>query len=251
MADSFSVEVRTVAFEAGMQRLKSAVRSGLIDPSYGTLTVQGRLLAERCQAFTPPRNVGQGRAAVARDLTRIFRPISADTFDEAKMKRIVREDRRAAWDAAAKHFNGNLRNTSAIAFDPAYHERNRNRRGKLGNMASTVTLGQEAKKARAYIKHVQNRVGWAKGGWNMGIVGLGGRVSQQWVARHSVSRGFLVDGRSSSDPFIQIGNDTGWAKYNGAEGNRILRNAIAARSRDMQSFVDRAMKRAAQLAEAA
>ena len=251
MADEFTVEVRTVAFEAGMQRLQSAVRQGLIDPSYGTLTVQGRLLAQQCQKFTPPENQAQGKTAVARDLTRIFRPISADTFDEAKMKRIVREDKRAAWDAAAKFFQGSLRGTHARAFDPAYHEQNRNRRGRVGKVAESVTLGQEAKKARAYIKQVQNRVGWARAGWNVGIVGLGGRVPQQWVARHGVARGTLVDGRNSSDPFIQVGNDTGWAKYNGDEGNRILRNAIAARSRDMQSFVDRAMKRAAEVAQAA
>jgi hypothetical protein len=93
------------------------------------------------------------------------------------MKRIVREDKRASWDAAAKFFQGSLRGTHARAFDPAYHEQNRNRRGRVGKVAESVTLGQEAKKARAYIKQVQNRVGWARAGWNMGIVGLGGSGS--------------------------------------------------------------------------
>ena len=61
MADD-GIEVNTLAFEGAMQKLKSGVRQGFIDPAYGTLTVQARLLAERCQAFTPPRNVGQGNA---------------------------------------------------------------------------------------------------------------------------------------------------------------------------------------------
>lgn len=251
MADDITVEVRTVAFEAGMQRLQQAVRDGLIDPAYGTLTVQGRLLAERCQQFTPPRNQGQGRAAVARDFTRIFRPISQDTFREPRLRKIVRDDNRAAWDAAAKYFPGTLKNTHAVGFDPAYHERNRNRRGRIGKVANSVTLGPEAKKAREYLKTIQSRVGWAKAGWNMGIVGLGGRVSTSWVSRHGVSRGRLIDGRQQRDPFIQVGNDTGWARYNGGEADRILRNAIQARARDMQSYVDRAMNRAVAVAQAA
>jgi hypothetical protein len=49
-----AVTVNTVQFEAAMQRLRKGVRQGLIDPAYGTLTVQGRLLAERCQDLTPP-----------------------------------------------------------------------------------------------------------------------------------------------------------------------------------------------------
>jgi hypothetical protein len=250
MADQFDVEVNTTQFEASMRMLRAGVRKGFIDPGYGTLTVQGRLLSERCQDFTPPRDVAQGRKAVTRDIMAIYFPLSQTTFKDNGIKKIVRTDNRPAWDAVATKFSGshNLRNTKAIGFTPEWHQKNRDRRGrgfraKYGNLG-VVTLGPEARKAREYLKGVKKLVGWARAGWNMGIVALGGHVKQPWVGRHGVARGFLEDGRSTSDPYIRVVNDTGWAK-NSSEGVRILRNAIAARARDMESYANRMMNLAA------
>jgi hypothetical protein len=228
--------------------LRDGVRDGLIDPQYGTLTVQARLLAERCQTLTPPRDLAQGRAAVARDLTRIYRPLDARTFESKSLQKIVRTDNRASWDAASKHFPGPLRNTTAIGFSESWHSRWRTRRGRTGSPrkdnVGVVTLGAEAKQAREYLKRIQQRVGWAKAGWNMGILAFGGTVKNAWVSRHGVARGRVVDGRLDRNPFVQVVNDTGWAKTSN-EGDRILRNAVAARARDMDAYVTRMMKLAA------
>lgn len=257
----FDVEVNTVEFEGAMMRLREGVRKGFVDPQYGTLTVQGRLLSERCQAFTPPRNVAQGKAAVSRDITRIFMPLSHTTFREKGLRKIVRTDDRPAWDKVALNFNGshNLQNTKAIGFSQGWHASNRISRGRARGLTGkkkgtpkhnlgVVTLGPEGRESRRYLKDVQKRVGWARAGWNMGIFALGGQAGsagiQPWIRRHGVSRGIFVDGRNLPDPFVQVINDTSWAKHSN-EGERIIRNAVSARARDMESYYFRMMRLAA------
>jgi hypothetical protein len=247
----------SVLYEAGIQRLRQGVKDGFIDPRYGTLAVQAELLSKRCQDFTPPRNLGQGNAAVARDLTVIFKPITQTTFDNKGLRKIIRTDNRPAWEQAAMKFDDSkgLQNTKAMSFSTAWHQQNRiskgrGRRGKNGNLGF-VTLGPEAREARAYIKTVKKRVGWARAGWNMGIIAFGGTVSTSWVSRHSMIRGAVVDGRSNASPYITVLNDTGWAKYNGAEGQRILNNAVRSRAADMQTYFRRMMLLAKTKAEAA
>ncbi len=249
-----TISVNSTEFEAGMQRLKQGVRDGFISQQYGTLPVQARLLAERCQDFTPPRSVGQGKAAVARDLTVIYRPLSHTTFEGPSLRKIIKTDNRPAWDAAAMNFKGshNLQNTKAIGFSSDWHERNkmsrgRGRRGKNGNLG-VVTLGPEARRARAYIDIIKKRVGWARGGWNAGIIGFGGSVKAPWVSNKGMGGGWFQDGTSSPDPFVRVGNSTAWAKSGSGEGSRILANAISARARDMQAFFEHRMRAAANAA---
>lgn len=253
-----SFKFNSVLYEAGIQRLRQGVKDGFIDPRYGTLAVQAELLSKRCQDFTPPRNLGQGNAAVARDLTVIFKPITQTTFDNKGLRKIIRTDNRPAWEQAAMKFDNSkgLQNTKAMSFSTAWHQKNRiskgrGRRGKNDNLGF-VTLGPEAREARAYIKTVKKRVGWARAGWNMGIIAFGGTVSTSWVSRHGMIRGAVVDGRSNASPYITVLNDTGWAKYNaGAEGQRILNNATRSRAADMQTYFRRMMLLAKTKAEAA
>jgi hypothetical protein len=244
------ITVNTVQFEAAMQRLKEGVRRGFIDPQFGLLPVQARLLAERCQTFTPPRSVGQGKAAVARDITNIYRPLSHTTFTQPSIRKIVRTDDRPAWNKVALNFRGshNLNNTTAMGFTPEWHKRNRTRRGrgvhaKYGNLGF-VTLGPEGRQVRRYISEKKKMVGWARAGWNAGIIGFGGSVSTPWVSKHGLGQGSFENGTASPDPFVRVINSTSWAKRSN-EGGRIIRNAIQARSRDMESYYFRMMKVAA------
>jgi hypothetical protein len=258
MSDDVTLTVNSVAFEAAMQRLRQGVSDGIIDKRYGTLAVQTTLLSERCQDFTPPRNVGQGKAAVTRDITAIFKPISQNTFDNKGIRKIIRRDDRDGWDKAALNFGNEhqLRNTKAIGFSTAWHAQNRmskgrGRRGKNSNIG-VVTLGPEARKVRTYIREKKQLVGWARAGWNIGIIAFGGTVKGQWISRHSMIRGAIVDGRMDAAPYIRVLNDTGWAKYNsGGEGQRILRNAVTSRAADMQTYFNRMMNLAKQKAESA
>lgn len=247
-----------------MQRLRDGVRRGIIDPQYGTLPVQARLLAQRCQDFTPPRNVGQGKAAVARDITTIFRPLSASTFEDKNLKKIIRTDNRPAWDKVAQNFKGshNLQNTKAIGFSSDWHTTNRISRGRGRGLSGkkggkrkdnlgVVTLGPEGRRTRQYLAIIKKRVGWARAGWNPGITGFGGTVTQPWISRHGRGRGWYQNGTASPEPFVRVGNDTGWAKYNQGEGDRILKNAIVARARDMQHYFFQKMRVAAATAQGA
>jgi uncharacterized protein (UPF0335 family) len=247
---SFSAALNSVPFEAAMQRLRAGVRKGLIDPGYGTLTVQGRLLAERCQAITPPASLAQGRKAVARDINKAFQPLTVETFDSPSIRRIIRTDDRDAWRSFAQHATQRtIRNTEAIDFSPAHHQKQRRSRGRVFNSGGVVTLGPQAAAVRKYIRTVQSRVGWAKAGWNIALLGLGGRPRDAWVARHSVNRGRFVDGRSSSDPFVQAINDTGWGRDRN-QSERIVRDAVRMRARDMQTFFNQQMRLAAAKAQA-
>ena len=245
-----SVEVNTAEFEAALQRLRKGVSEGIIDPQYGTLPVQGRLLAERCQDFTPPRNVGQGKAAVTRDIMGIFMPLKHSTFQDKGIRKIVRTDDRPAWDKVAERFGSshNLRNTKAIGFQPSLHAQRRNKRGNAGRIKygniGFVTLGPEGVKARAFLQAKKKLVGWARAGWNATILGLGGIVKGQLMAKHGMGHGRVINGTTAPDPFIQAINETGWAKHRN-EGDRIVRNAVQARARDMQSYFERMMKIAA------
>lgn len=238
-----------------MQMLREGVRAGFIDPDKGTLGVQARLLAQRCQDFTPPANLGQGTAAVVRDLSRIYFPQSENTYSSKSVRKIVRNDDRIAWNAAARNFSGShgLRNTQAIGFTEALHQQYRDKRGravraKYGNIGF-VTLGPEARKARDYMKVVKTRVGWAKGGWNAGATfGGGGGTMPGWVSRHGTARGRVTDGRTDPDPFISVANDTGWARSSRGEGERVVSKAIETRIRDMHAYAEKMCKVAAEAA---
>lgn len=258
MADGAFIEVRTAEFEAAMQAIQRGVQRGLIDPQYGTLPVQARLLAEQCQKYTPPRNKGQGQAAVARDLTRIYAPQSASTYKNKRVRRIVMRDDRNGWNSAARNFVKPLQGTTAIAFSESWHAQNRISRGRASGLANgkrgaranlgVVTLGPQARMAREYIKKVKKMVGWAKAGWNQAILMLGGTVTTEWIARHKMGHGGMVFQATGPNPFVLVSNQTGWAKYNGDEGNRIIRNAVSQRARMMQTFAEGAMARAVQMA---
>lgn len=256
--DGVTISINTLQYESAIHRLRAGVRAGFVDPQYGTLPVQARMLAERCQAFTPPRNVGQGNAAVARDLTRVYFPQSQSAFSNKSLRKIIRTDNRTAWNAAALNFGDShgLKNAKAVGFSESTHLALKGSRGRVGKPRGgskygnfgMVTLGSEAKAARDYIKRVKERVGWARAGWNQGILAFGGHVAAGWVARHSVTRGRVIDGRADADPFVRVDNDTGWAKYNGSEGERIIHNAILARSRDMEAYYYKMMEVAAEKA---
>lgn len=249
----FSMEVNSAAFEQAMQRLRTGIRAGLIDPKFGTLPVQARLLAERCQTLTPPRSSKQGRDAVARDILGIFKPLQQSTWRDKSIRKIIRTDDRPAWAALSANFSKDtgLRNTTAISFAPALHQRMRNRRGFIGRGArktGAVTLGPEARRVKAYLRETQKRVGWAKAGWNLAIRRLGGVVAAAWIASKGDAGGTVTIDSSSSNPAIFVGNRTSWAGARGNEARRIVRTAIASRARDMQNYLERMMRLAVQKA---
>ena len=266
-----SFEINTTTFEAGMQRIREGVRRGIIDPQYGTLPVQARLLAERCQEFTPPMRGNSkskasawatGKAAVAMQITRAYRPLSHTTFEVKRISDIVKADDRPAWTRVSSRFRGNtrnLKNTIAIGFSKDWHKQNRVSRGRVRGMSKgkgksakdnlgVVTLGAEGTQVRAYIEEKKKMVGWAKAGWNAGIIGFGGSVDTNWIAKHGTAGGWFQNGMAQADPFVSVGSSTSWARY---DGTRIIKNAINSRARDMQHHFFQAMRVAAAKAQGA
>lgn len=257
----------TVAYEGAIQRLKAGIKKGFIDPQYGTLPVQARLLAEECQKLTPPlgkKGSGDsaafdaGSAAVARDITRIYCPLDQSTFTNKGLKRIIKNDDRVAWNKAAMGFGDShsLKNTTAIGFSSSTHNQFRISRGRASGLANgkrgakknlgMVTLGGQALMAREYISQIQKRVGWARAGWNAGIIQNGGNAPRSWISRHGMGGGGTTRGEGEN-PWVSVSNNTGWASYDGA---RIVKNAITSRIKHMEVYADTMMRVAAEKAMA-
>lgn len=263
--DSFVV-TNTVQFEAAMQRLRAEIRRGTVHPDFGLLAVQGRLFAERCQQLTPPfrQKAGKngdnsasawvvGKRAVARDLHRVYYPISENTWNDPRLKAIIRTDNRTAWAKVVRNFRSEktafLSKTIAVGFSKSMHEKYRISRGRVAGLKTKkrsalstlgmVTLGKQGKMARDFSMEKRKNVGWAKAGWNAGIFNLGGKPPPGWIAQHGTKRSAFTDGRNSSDPFIRVTNFSGWARYSKGEGERIMRNALATRARDIERYAER------------
>lgn len=255
-ADGAFIEINTVEFEAAMQRLRAGIREGLIDPAQGALPVQARLLAEECQILTPPISQNgltpraTGERAVRRDIRRAFYPIDSSTFRTKRLRAIVQNDNRGAWYVVAQRMTKpELAKTQAIAFSESWHRSNRVSRGRMrqgtarsgGKNLGFVTLGAQTNRVKEYMKKIVGRVGWARAGWNMGILLFGGKTPAAWISRHGVSGGSASFQSSGENPYVRVSNNTKWAQYNHQEGNRIVANAIASRAQHMQTYVTKMM----------
>lgn len=242
-----NAKLRGADFGYELDRLMQGVRKGFIDPNIGTLSTQGRLLAQAAQRLTPPRKASDGKIAVRRDTNRAAYAIAARSFTEDKrIRKIVHTNDQQAWRAAAKHFKDpRVRNTHAHSFSESLYKRARNNRGRVTKHRGDVLLGPQAKLGRRYVNETVRRVGWAKAGWNHAIIVLKGKPTAAWAAKFGQARGFIQEShrpRQLADMWIRFGNDTAWGQGKDAQG--IARLALKVRRRAMRTYFEKAMRRA-------
>ncbi len=230
-----------------LDKLKELVRRGLVDPQMGTLTVQGRLLAEQCIRLAPPKNKAQGENRVEKDWNYIFNPIDPLKVDTPSIRRMVIKSDPKAWEAFAEKLPGGpWKSTQAVFPTINRHNANRDKRGRARRSKSGfVTLLAQQKELARLIKAKQALVGWAKAGFLKGYLALGGTRAPAWVTRHGTDAGVFIDQRSDqTNPGIAVYNDTRWGKTND-EGQRIVNTALRARGRAIKAYYEKMMQLAA------
>ena len=239
---AFSIqEMRADEFSYRLGNLSQLVRKGLVDPEIGTLSKQSQLLTERCMQLTPPKNVAQGKRRVQLDIEKIFHPVKESEITTPSIKRIVRLGDAQAWDSFARYVKGPFAGTTAIEPTRELHRANRDKRGRA-RKTRFVTLAPQQKTMRELIIAKQKNVGWARAGWMRGYTQLGGTRAPEWVKRHGLGQGSVLDARFQPDrPFVQVMNLTAWAGR-GEESQRIVTSALQSRARAMQSYFEKMME---------
>lgn len=196
------------------------------------------LLIRKVMDFTPPFKVRNapsttdlsvGRAAVAFDIYKTMRPFNPAARTKGLEAILDRGDVEAYNIVASRSKRPEMHGTTAIHFDAAEHTRQRDARGRVrGRDRRKVVIGAEVGKLKAYVKHVQNFVGFAKSGWLKALLLVGGEAPG-YVLKQGTGGGDVIDDHANVDePSITAINRTPWAVRKD-EGDRILGDAQASR----------------------
>lgn len=240
MADALTIKGPDAqAFSKAFALIEEAARRGLVDKQFGTLPVQGRLLAEDIMRKTPPKSVSTGNKAVERSLKGLTRPLTEKQFKVPKLQKIVKEGDVEAWNVVSTRFKqtNRLYNSYATGFEPAHYLK---RKG-FKPPRRLILLQPEVPQFKKFVRSRQGTVGKAKGAWLRAILALGGRQPAKWIARHGTQEGVYIDGLLDRNPRITIGNMSSWAR-NGRNPEAIVKWAIQQRTASMQKYVYKQME---------
>lgn len=150
------------------------------------LRTQSRLLGERLIHFTPPKTLGMGRQAVARDLNKVTGFPNPDVIRNDKlrstMKQIVQRKDHEALQAMAQHLYPRERYL-VEPFWPRLHVAARSARThRVPKKINRLSLNKAD--FNRYVKEVQSHVGRLRAGW-IPFLTFGKSTSHAWVQRHS------------------------------------------------------------------
>lgn len=221
---------------------------------------QAAWLADRLVRFTPPqRGAAQGRRAVARDIRRAFfglkkaQQAAWQTFEGRQVSRLFSTKDGRVYGADALHFMP----SPTMEQMRAHHESLRDKRGRVtkagsysqdvGRWRFITRMVVPEDKLRSYIKARQEGVGQARGGWARALVDLAPYAPKTmkpgaYITKHLRAGQFEDTLDKGSDGFIRIENRSRWAS--GGDESRIMRNALASRTRWMVGAVAKAEQEA-------
>lgn len=247
--DSFGAERFTEALKAYMRATRRSVPAVLRD--------QGKQLARRLISgprvtsddgavtrgiATPPSTRAEGKRAVKRDISRVFRSLKPREFDDKRIRKLIRERNEKAIQAIFDNSKGALHGFRLKSFDAKLHQDQRNRRGRVREKPDRVATF-EVEKVSEYIKRIQERVGRAKGGWARPLALLGGRTSS-WVSRWE-KLGSMKPGSSQSIvDFVRFENRSEWAS--GGDEDRIVDQAMLGRAESIANDIRRRLEKESQ-----
>lgn len=131
---------------------------------------------------------------------------------------------------------------AGIAEMTAFHKRYQNpRTGRTGRVSQS-TIGRwkvqdqmwvSDSSANRYLKHLQDRVGWAKGGWAAGLIATGDRPPN-WIARHAAAAGTVRPNFGTNPFFYATARAIKIPNY-----QRMVDTAVMTRERITQRKIDR------------
>lgn len=241
-------QVSTQGLAEQVARLQGLVERGLIDPKIGTLRVQARLLVEHAMGITPPpKGKSQGQRRTRLDINQLFNPVSYSQMRNMRLARIVKNGDTRGWEAFSNNpASGEFYRKSAVVVSKEFHKRHRDRRGRIRGAGSYVTLTPEQSNLRKLREEKVSKVGWARAGWLAAYQSLGGTRDPEWVRRHGQGGGYFEDASYLKEkPYIKAFNNTEWARR-GLESDRIVTNAIKARTKAIDSYFREVMRLASE-----
>lgn len=261
MADELIISVSTDVWSKRVLEYMAATGKNL----QAALTEEWPRLIRVIINFTPPFATGNnidtaqisgrsdysvGRKAVARDVYRTMRPFDPSQIRSAALQKVVDEKNFAALEIIARRSsNPYMQGLRAVHFDPYFHTSQRDARGRVPKSVAarnTVVLGADAALLKKYVVAVQNRVGFAKGGWARAywLVAAPAEAGPlpDWVGRFGGAGGSVFDDRANTDsPSITAINRTPWAVRKD-EWARIRASAFAQRGAAIRSKIITYMK---------
>lgn len=220
-----SVAVDTGDLEAKLHILAKTVRA---TPGQ-VIREETKGLAQQIIRLTPPRNLAQGRKAVATDLSRIVWSPDPDTIKWAPLKEAF-EKRDVAKATALMAQKGKTFTTDVGAI-AAQHLKMRTPRGRI-NRGVKPFLVAFARTARAYVRDVQSRVGWARGAWVRALLSAGG-TAPSWIARHAAKAGTVIANFGENPSVTAIAHNVKIPRY-----QSIVSTAVRTRERITQRKID-------------
>lgn len=235
------MNVDAARFGVVMEKIAQAARDGMVDPHYGTLSYQGRMLLERIMKFTPAKSEDQQRAAIRRDVLKMFQLRRPETI-AAVIKKVGRGPFRGMIHDHLAGVHVDLKTSGAvltIAEMRAIHKRQYTRRGRVRTIPERYLVSPVL--FTEYVEMIYEWAGKAKAGWLPAASRLFAANIPGWVLRHAPGRGFFDDGRNDVRPYIEARNTTQWS-IDREEGERIVGDAIRARVRDMDTYVETQMR---------
>ncbi len=211
------------------------------------LTDQSRLFFQQVIDLTPPKTLAQGRARTGADIGRVMKPFNTTAFRSKRLADIVARRDYASFESFMKYVdNPALRGATAGPFSEEKHQGQRNRRGGIGrrDRKHFVIGGSDVSALKKYTKRKLANVGFAKSGWLLALWATGGSTPS-WISNHvQRGQGAVENALDQPDPFITARNVTPWADDR-AEGTRIIRYAVRYRIKAMETYLKRALERAA------
>lgn len=229
-------------FGVAMDKLKVAVRQGLIDPKFGELSYQAKRLLERMLKITPAHGsdpATQQYKAIRNDVYKLVQVMPAIVMSAIEARPDLQNRRLDGWlhdNKRGVHLrlsaSGWIRTPEQLR---AIHRRQYTNRGRVRGLPpgaryyiSPFVLGD-------YLAQTMNPMaGKAKSGWLAAATRLYVEGIPRYALRHGNGAGSFIDGRQAQRPFIDVRNRTRWARANGSEAQRLIQSALAYRTRDME-----------------
>lgn len=246
---------RETEFSVAIDRLRTGVRRGLIDPKFGTLPEQAKLLTERCMRMTPPKTLEQGENRTAKDITSIIKGRDPEYLDfvvaltgkTTNVRQTLKTKAGVPYVIDVDYID---QSGGSIA---SWHEKHRDKRrgrvwrgsaknmdDKIGRWQSRNTLWVPGNVLKEYLAKMKAHVGTAKAGWLKAYLALRGTRAPDWVRRQSTRQGIYINGLNNPKAFIEVRNASKWGTRNSNSAD-IVAKALAYRARDMQRYLDKMM----------
>jgi hypothetical protein len=225
--------VDTSVLDAKLDQLRGAlIGAGRPGDAATILADESRKLTKQIMGFTPPKNLAQGRVAVARDIHRAETPFSTEGYPsrlKARLDKLAAAGDIIGINAILKNLRSKAGNWRVANFSKELHQNARGSRGRVHTAKKLFVL--QVRELAKYVAEIQKRVGLRKSGWLPALIALGGKAPS-WVARHVGN----APGRAS----VQLtGTSPGITMSSHAAGvgddRRLIQSAVNVRAKAMAS----------------